>query len=121
MPELGFLVVRLGSLGDIVHTFPAVAALRKTFPEARIIWLTHPRWEFLVESACLAAEVWTLEPRNLPSVRAALSRIRKFRFETAIDYQAARGHRSSRALWSCGENGELSSRVPANTKRPKRS
>jgi len=87
MPELGFLVVRLGSLGDIVHTFPAVAALRKTFPEARIIWLTHPRWEFLVESACLAAEVWTLEPRNLPSVRAALSRIRKFRFETAIDYQ----------------------------------
>jgi len=29
MPEPRFLVVRLGSLGDIVHTFPAVAALRE--------------------------------------------------------------------------------------------
>ena len=30
------LVVRLGSLGDLVHTLPAVSALRRKFPEARI-------------------------------------------------------------------------------------
>ena len=40
MPEPRFLVVRLGSLGDIVHTFPAVAALRESFPKVQIIWLT---------------------------------------------------------------------------------
>ena len=28
MPEPRFLVVRLGSLGDVIHAFPAVAALR---------------------------------------------------------------------------------------------
>src|SRR5260370_2693408 len=39
MPDQRFLVVRLGSLGDIVHTFPAVAALRGSFPEAEIVWL----------------------------------------------------------------------------------
>jgi len=57
MPEPHFLVVRLGSLGDIIHTFPAVAALRESFPAAPIVWLTHPRWEFLVRSSGLASEV----------------------------------------------------------------
>src|SRR5439155_1319961 len=54
MPEPRFLVVRLGSLGDIVHTFPAVAGLRESFPKAEIVWLTHPRWKALVESSELA-------------------------------------------------------------------
>jgi len=34
MAEPRFLVVRLGSLGDIVHAFPAVSGLRKSFPNA---------------------------------------------------------------------------------------
>src|SRR6185369_4418462 len=51
MPEPRFLVLRLGSLGDIVHTFSAVAALREAFPASDIVWLTHPRWHLLVEAA----------------------------------------------------------------------
>jgi heptosyltransferase-1 len=31
-----FLIVRLGSLGDIVHAIPAVAALRTRHPGAHI-------------------------------------------------------------------------------------
>jgi len=57
MAEQRFLVVRLSSLGDIVHTFPAVAALRESFPNAEIVWLTHPRWKLLVESSALATQV----------------------------------------------------------------
>lgn len=87
MTEPRFLVVRLGSLGDIVHTFPAVAALRESFPKAEIVWLTHPRWEALVESSELATEIWELETRSYASVRDILSRIRKRQFTTAIDYQ----------------------------------
>ena len=55
MREPNFLVVRLGSLGDIVHTMPAVAGLRESFPSAGITWLTHPRWKLLVESSGLAS------------------------------------------------------------------
>ena len=87
MTEPRFLVVRLGSLGDIVHTFPAVAALRESFPKAEIVWLTHPRWKALVESSELATETWEVETRSLASVRDILSRIRKRKFTTAIDYQ----------------------------------
>jgi ADP-heptose:LPS heptosyltransferase len=87
MPDSKFLVVRLSSLGDIVHTFPAVAALRESFPNAQIVWLTHPRWELLVESSGLASEVWAVETRLLPSLRAILRRIREKKFSIAIDYQ----------------------------------
>ena len=87
MTEPRFLVVRLGSLGDIVHTFPAVAALRESFPKAEIVWLTHSRWKALVESSELATEVWEIETRSYGSFRDVLSRIRKGRFTTAIDYQ----------------------------------
>jgi len=36
-----FLFIRLSSLGDIIHTLPAFAALRKKFPEAKISWLVE--------------------------------------------------------------------------------
>jgi heptosyltransferase-1 len=87
MPEPRFLALRLGSLGDIVHTFPAVAALRETFPRAEIVWLTHPRWEVLVESSSVASQVWTVETRSFSSLREAFRRIRSANFEAAIDYQ----------------------------------
>jgi lipopolysaccharide heptosyltransferase I len=87
MTESRFLIVRLGSLGDIVHTFPAVAALRESFPRAEIVWLTHPRWKVLVESSELATEIWEVETRAYGSVRNILARIRKRQFTTAIDYQ----------------------------------
>ncbi len=87
MPEQRFLVVRLGSLGDIVHTFPAVAGLRASFPSAEIIWLTHPRWIELVASSCLATEIWPLDSRDLGSVRGVLRKIRSASWTAAIDYQ----------------------------------
>src|SRR5262249_6979007 len=87
MGEPKFLVVRLGSLGDIVHTFPAAAALRKSFPRSKIVWLTHPRWRELVESAQIANEVWELETRSWRSVGQTRKRVRMEGFTAAIDYQ----------------------------------
>jgi len=87
MPEPRFLVVRLGSLGDIIHTFPAVAALRESFPRSSIVWLTHPRWSFLVQTSDLASEVWTVETRTLASLRNVIRRLRHNSWSAAIDYQ----------------------------------
>jgi ADP-heptose:LPS heptosyltransferase len=87
MTEQRFLVVRLGSLGDIVHTFPAVAGLRQSFPGAEIIWVTHPRWRALVESSDLATDIWETETRSYHSLSEIIGRIRKEHFTAAIDYQ----------------------------------
>src|SRR5262249_34785977 len=87
MAEPKFLVVRLGSLGDIVHAFPAVAALKQSFPNGEIIWLTHPRWRELVASAGLASEILKVDTRSFASVRETRQKIREEKFSASIDYQ----------------------------------
>ena len=87
MAEPRFLVVRLGSLGDIVHTFPAVAGLRDSFPKAEIVWLTHPRWNELVSRSELATEIVSVDVRKLPSLKNAIGRVRRAKWDAAIDYQ----------------------------------
>ena len=87
MSEQRFLVVRLGSLGDIVHTFPAVAGLRNSFPRAEITWLTHPRWVNLVASSSLATGIWPVDSRDLTGVRQTIAKIRAQKWDAAIDYQ----------------------------------
>lgn len=42
------LVVRLSSLGDILHLFPAISDLRKCFPDAEIHWLVEPAFAEMV-------------------------------------------------------------------------
>jgi heptosyltransferase-1 len=87
MPEPRFAIIRLGSLGDIVHTFPAVAALRESFRKAEIVWVTHPRWKLLIESSGLASETWPVDSHDLASVRELIKRIHAFAWDAAIDYQ----------------------------------
>jgi lipopolysaccharide heptosyltransferase I len=36
-----FLIIRLSSLGDIIHTLPAFSALRKNYTEAKISWVVE--------------------------------------------------------------------------------
>jgi lipopolysaccharide heptosyltransferase I len=44
------LIIRLSSLGDILHTVPAFTDLRKTFPDATIDWLVSKKCEFLLHA-----------------------------------------------------------------------
>ena len=82
------LVVRLTSLGDVVHALPAVAALRRAFPAARIDWLAGERCREMVElvpviDRCLATprlRAAAAFPRLLRALRAA-------RYDAAIDFQ----------------------------------
>jgi heptosyltransferase I len=48
------LVVRLSAMGDVIHTLPAVQALRDAFPHAIIGWLIEERWSELLCSPGIA-------------------------------------------------------------------
>jgi len=48
-PPNRFLVVKFGSLGDIVHCLPSVAQLRRAFPNAAIDWLIERKNKIVVE------------------------------------------------------------------------
>lgn len=45
------LIVRLSAMGDVIHTLPAVQALREAFPQAMIGWLIEERWAELLCAA----------------------------------------------------------------------
>lgn len=38
------LLIKMSSLGDVIHTLPFVYELRKLYPKARITWLVHPQF-----------------------------------------------------------------------------
>ena len=48
VPPKSLLVVRLGAMGDVIHTLPAVAALRNAYPEMQIGWVIEQRWAELL-------------------------------------------------------------------------
>ena len=52
-----FLVVRLTALGDILHTVPAVAALRAAHRTARIDWVVERKWAPVLEGSPAINEV----------------------------------------------------------------
>jgi heptosyltransferase I len=42
------LIVRLGAMGDVIHTLPAAGVLREAFPQATTGWLIEERWAELL-------------------------------------------------------------------------
>ena len=48
--QLKILVIRLSSLGDILHTLPAFFDLRNSFPDAKIDWLVGNSCSFLLST-----------------------------------------------------------------------
>jgi heptosyltransferase I len=56
-----YLVIRLSSIGDIVHALPAVSALGETFPSARITWVVESRYASLLERNPFVRQVITVD------------------------------------------------------------
>lgn len=42
------LIVRLGSMGDVIHALPAATLLRRAFPTATLGWMIEERWADLL-------------------------------------------------------------------------
>ena len=81
-----FLVIRLSSLGDLVHTIPAVAALRQTFPNAKLDWVVEKRWMALLRMIQGVDEIIPIE-RSLAGQISCIRRLRQARYQCAIDFQ----------------------------------
>ena len=85
--EERYLVVRLTALGDILHTVPAVAALRNAYPRARIDWVVEKKWAPVLEGSPAIDEVIPFERRSFWGVIECVERLRENRYTCAIDFQ----------------------------------
>ncbi|MBI2187406.1 MAG: glycosyltransferase family 9 protein [Acidobacteria bacterium] len=86
-----FLIIRLGSLGDVVHGIPAAAALRQRYPQAQIDWLVDPRYIELLDLVESLDRRIPFDPRDLTrgrgTARATLRDLRRMRYDAVIDLQ----------------------------------
>ena len=91
------LIVKLSSLGDVVHAMPVVHDIRTALPEATIAWVVEPGFAPLVRRVDGVAEViecalrrwsrrwWTRATRT--EWRAFRARLRRERYDAVLDLQ----------------------------------
>ncbi|MBO0857423.1 MAG: glycosyltransferase family 9 protein [Chloracidobacterium sp.] len=92
------LMVKLGAIGDVVHALPALAALRRSMPEARIAWAVERGGAAKLLRGCapldelieLDLRGWRKSLMNLETqtaIRKAMAGLRKSRFDISLDFQ----------------------------------
>jgi heptosyltransferase-1 len=110
-PPESLLIVRLGAMGDVIHTLYAVSALRAVFPELRMGWAIEEAWSELLcaqgTDRCGPRSPWRpvvncVHPLNTKSWRRSLTArgtwkemssafgaIRSQHYQLAADFQGA--------------------------------
>ena len=94
-------MIRLGAMGDVVRTFPAISSLRAAYPGSYIAWLVEPASAGIVEGQRWVDEV-ILFPRGmlreslrrwrlvstLRIARRFLAELRRHRFDLVLDFHS---------------------------------
>ncbi len=104
------LIIKPSALGDIALALPALSALRKSFPNARISWLVRPKFAPILQDHPYLDEIIIFDRkflgkayRNLKAFSALLSLIRKLRkakFDATLDLQGL--FRTAALAWLSG-------------------
>jgi len=100
-PADRILVIRLGALGDVARTLPAVSALRSAYPGAHLAWLVEagaagvlagvPFLDEVIEfpRAALRDALGRWDVRRLRATAAAFAReLRRRRFDLVLDFHS---------------------------------
>ena len=93
MSYKSILIIKPSSLGDVVHTLPAVAAIREAHRDARITWVINPEWAPLLRGNRDVDHVHIFprsEFRGLGAPKSLLPWLQKTRAlqpDVAIDFQ----------------------------------
>lgn len=78
-----YLIIRLSSLGDIIHTLPAFSALRRNHPEAKIRWAVETKGKEILDLVPGIDEVVVVDKKKM---RHSVRSIRG-RDQIALDFQ----------------------------------
>ena len=91
------LIVKLGSIGDIVHTLPALAAIRRGLREAEISWAVEGDTAEILRGNRIIDNLIEVDTRSmrggkiiediLLDVSRQVRDLRQFKFDVAVDFQ----------------------------------
>src|SRR6266699_3059274 len=101
---MNILLVRLRLIGDVVFTTPAIRAIRRRYPDAKISYIVEEEAAPVVRGNPHVDEVIVAVSPHAPGrLRADLGlirRLRRERYDLAIDFHC--GPRSSLLTWASG-------------------
>ncbi len=87
------MIIKPSSLGDVVHTLPAVALIKDTYPSAQITWVINPEWSTLLRGNPDIDHVHIFPRGDFTGLGAPgslwpwLKKTRELRPELALDFQ----------------------------------
>jgi heptosyltransferase-1 len=87
------LVIKPSSLGDIIHTLPAVAAIRDAHPKAKITWVMNPEFTPLLRGNSDVNHIHVFPRKDFSGLGAPvrfgpwLKETRKLKPDLALDFQ----------------------------------
>ena len=91
------LIVRLSAIGDIIHTLPALAEIKRNLPEASISWVAEERSAEILRGNPLIDDLIEIDTRSLKGGKVIekilldVSRqardVRRNKYDVTIDFQ----------------------------------
>ncbi len=88
------LAVRMGALGDILHSLPAALQLRRTLGRVRLHWLAESAYVPFLSAVrgvdrvwSINTRVWRPHPHRIVELVDLLRSLRRQRFTLALDFQ----------------------------------
>ena len=91
------LIIKLGAIGDIIHTLPALVLIRTHFPDAEISWAAEARSAEVLRGNPLIDNLIEVDTKSLRGGKVLenmlvqgtrqLRNLRQFDFDIAIDFQ----------------------------------
>jgi len=98
--KVNILIVKLSAIGDVVHTLPALAALRELYPEADITWVVEESSSDIIKNHPYLNRViisrrkqWVADLKQLHNagktiaeIRSFIAAIREIKYDLVIDF-----------------------------------
>jgi lipopolysaccharide heptosyltransferase I len=91
------LIVKLGSIGDIIHTLPALATVRRAMPDAEISWAVEERCAEILRANPMIDNLIEVDTHSLRGGKVIeemligaskqIKNLRQFKFDAAVDFQ----------------------------------
>ena len=84
---MNILIVKLSSMGDVIHTLPAARAIRRANPDARLGWAVQSRHAGILDGQPWLDEIIRWDRPGWRNFRRFVGRLRDGRWDVAIDFQ----------------------------------
>ena len=90
------LIVKLSSIGDIIHTLPVLSAIRNALPNAEISWVAERKSAEILRNNQLITHLIEIDTKGfkaktfgqkLSIARQQLRELRKYDFDITLDFQ----------------------------------